>query len=223
VKKIILFLLMFNGLLQAQDTIRFRNGDVKAVKVNEVGLTEVKYNRSDNLEGPMYVTPKDEILYIRYSNGEKDVFSVSPRTEPEKPVEATRHEEPRYTSQEGKIVIKGKELIYQARPLGEIRLKSMIANYPDMQRRSLLLREFEVMRGFKKKQYLYNILGLGLGLGLPYAGLIATSVSSTPGPALVGVFLGVGCAVTGTIFSKMEKKKRIDQKIRIARIYNGEL
>ena len=35
----------------------------------------MKYKKFNNLDGPIYTKSKDEIFYIKYSNGEKEMFS----------------------------------------------------------------------------------------------------------------------------------------------------
>jgi hypothetical protein len=65
----------FSQTLIAQDTLTMRNGDVFAAKVEEVGTTEVKYHKSDNLSGPLYSVAKSDVFMIKYENGSKDVFS----------------------------------------------------------------------------------------------------------------------------------------------------
>jgi len=60
--------------LFSQDIIVLRNGDEIKAKVNEVGQSEIKYNKFDNLTGPVYSIKKSEVFMIRYENGSKDVF-----------------------------------------------------------------------------------------------------------------------------------------------------
>jgi len=60
------------------DIITKRNGDDINSKVLEVTQTEVKYKKSDNVDGPTFTLPKSDILIIRYSNGTKDLFSNEP-------------------------------------------------------------------------------------------------------------------------------------------------
>lgn len=80
--KRIAFLLtaLFFGLqmAQAQDLITTKNGEDIQAKVLEVGLKTVKYKKFSNLEGPEYTMLRDEILIIRYENGEKDIFNDDP-------------------------------------------------------------------------------------------------------------------------------------------------
>jgi hypothetical protein len=63
---------------QAQDTIRFKNGIVKAVKLTEINPLSVKYYSFDNLTGPTYVSDLSDIDRIRYINGRVDSFAVKP-------------------------------------------------------------------------------------------------------------------------------------------------
>ncbi|MDQ3100329.1 MAG: hypothetical protein M3R08_02995 [Bacteroidota bacterium] len=76
--KIILSLLTLIGSLigpaAAQDVITFRNGDEIQAKVTQVGLSEVKYHRYDNLDGPEYSASRSEVIMIAYANGTKDIF-----------------------------------------------------------------------------------------------------------------------------------------------------
>ena len=64
------------GLLHAQDIITKTNGDEIQAKVTEIGINEVKYNRFDNLSGPVYTIQKSDIFMITYKDGTKDVFGI---------------------------------------------------------------------------------------------------------------------------------------------------
>ena len=80
--KRILFLLagLFGSLVvsQAQDLITTKKGEDIQAKVLEVSSTEIKYKKFSNLDGPTFVINKNEVLMVRYENGEKDIFSVEP-------------------------------------------------------------------------------------------------------------------------------------------------
>ena len=52
-----------------------RSGENILVKVIEVGTTEVKYKKQDNLNGPAFSVLKSDLLMIKYENGTKDDFS----------------------------------------------------------------------------------------------------------------------------------------------------
>lgn len=65
----------------AQDNIVLKNGEEIKAKVQEIGLSEIKYKKSDNPNGPLYTTSKSEVLMIKYENGSKDVFGSAAGTD----------------------------------------------------------------------------------------------------------------------------------------------
>jgi len=76
-KYILLFILFVcsSNIIKAQDTLSMRSGENILVKVIEVGTTEVKYKKQDNLNGPAFSVLKSDLLMIKYENGTKDDFS----------------------------------------------------------------------------------------------------------------------------------------------------
>lgn len=63
----------------AQDIITKKDGTDIQAKILEVNTSEIKYKRFSNLEGPVFIMPKSDILIIRYENGENEVFNESPK------------------------------------------------------------------------------------------------------------------------------------------------
>ena len=59
----------------SQDNIVLKNGDEINAKISEVGESNIKYRKFNNQDGPIYTKSKDEIFYIKYSNGEKEMFT----------------------------------------------------------------------------------------------------------------------------------------------------
>ena len=76
-KKILLFILFIcsSNIIEAQDTLSMRSGETILVKVIEVGTTEVKYKKIDNLNGPVFSLLKSDLFVIKYENGTKEDFS----------------------------------------------------------------------------------------------------------------------------------------------------
>ena len=76
-KYILLFILSTCSLniIKAQDTLSMRSGENILVKVIEVGTTEVKYKKLDNLNGPIFSILKSDLLIVKYENGTKEDFS----------------------------------------------------------------------------------------------------------------------------------------------------
>lgn len=63
-----------NLTIYSQDLITKRNGDEIKAKVIEVGTDEVKFKKFDNIDGPLFVVKKSEIIFIKYENGSKEIF-----------------------------------------------------------------------------------------------------------------------------------------------------
>lgn len=61
----------------AQDKIILNNKKVIDGKILEVGLNEIKYKPSDNLEGPEYSIAKKEVQLILFSNGKKEIIKTT--------------------------------------------------------------------------------------------------------------------------------------------------
>ncbi|MBL7931145.1 MAG: DUF4190 domain-containing protein [Bacteroidia bacterium] len=55
------------------DVIIFKDGTEVKAKVNEVGISEIKYKRCNNPDGPNHISRKSEIFMIKYANGTKEV------------------------------------------------------------------------------------------------------------------------------------------------------
>lgn len=65
-------------LALSQDLLLLRNGTSMAVKVLEVTPTEIKFKRTENIDGPLYTELKTNIRQIRYENGLVETFSDTP-------------------------------------------------------------------------------------------------------------------------------------------------
>jgi hypothetical protein len=116
----LLIFFLCSYLAFSQDTIRFKNNDTKVVRVNEIGVNEIKYNRFDNLDGPTYVAAKNEVRYIRYANGQIDKFNDVSTANP-----ALNTNQPTASSGSPflpRITFKGKKMVYGGRGLGESKL-----------------------------------------------------------------------------------------------------
>ena len=76
-KQLFVFIMMLlsASFLYAQDIITLRTGETINAKVSEVGITEVRYFKSSNINGPVYVAAKAYISQIVYENGNKDLFN----------------------------------------------------------------------------------------------------------------------------------------------------
>lgn len=87
-KKLLLIAMAFcfsQTCLRAQDVIILKTGDEIKSKVSEIGTTEIKYKKFDNLNGPVISILKSDVFMIKYENGTKDVFSNKNQSSENKP------------------------------------------------------------------------------------------------------------------------------------------
>tara|TARA_A100001015_G_scaffold313727_1_gene421631 strand:- start:826 stop:1518 length:693 start_codon:yes stop_codon:yes gene_type:complete len=77
-KSIALFIVLIShSVIFSQDVITKKDGiDINA-KITEITINEVSYKKFSNLQGPSYTISKNEILMIRYENGEKEIFNLN--------------------------------------------------------------------------------------------------------------------------------------------------
>lgn len=74
---IIVNLILFPILVQAQDIITLKNGDEIRAKVKEVGINDISYQKFDNPTDLTYRVLKSEVFMIKYENGVKEVFNTT--------------------------------------------------------------------------------------------------------------------------------------------------
>ena len=61
---------------QAQDTLYTVSGQKIPAKVVEINQTEIKYKKTNNLDGPVYVIDKTDVALIEYKNGSKELYGT---------------------------------------------------------------------------------------------------------------------------------------------------
>lgn len=66
--------------LFSQDVMVLKNSDEVKAKVVEINDLTILYKKWENLTGPNYNIKKEEVLFIRYENGTKEVISVNTQT-----------------------------------------------------------------------------------------------------------------------------------------------
>jgi hypothetical protein len=78
---VLMAVLLFMGgiaAVSAQDLIILRDGNVIESNVTETSPTEIRYKRSNHLDGPTIVVPAANVLSIRYANGKVDIINAAP-------------------------------------------------------------------------------------------------------------------------------------------------
>lgn len=74
--KILLEPIMVHAIKMSSDcdVIVCNNGDEIEAKVIEIGISEIKYKKCSNLEGPTISIRNTDVLMIKYPNGTKDII-----------------------------------------------------------------------------------------------------------------------------------------------------
>lgn len=214
--KIICFVLglIFINHINAQDSLFFINKNRVAAKVLEIGVDEIKYKRFDNVEGPLYIVSRNDVSYIKYTNGKTDSV-YKPNSTSINYQTSTQN-----NNYKSKILVAKNRLVYNGRNISEHKLFSLINQVPESENKKLMIAEYKKMMQYKSKQYFYGFTGLGVGVALPISGLALSSLADSPAPFAIGLLSGVSIAVTGAIISKIHKSKRVKKYSEIADLYN---
>lgn len=77
----ILTVIFIMSTCYAQDIITKKTGAEIKTKILEVGQSEIKYKKTDNLDGPTYTILKSDVIMIIYENGTNDVFFEEKKNE----------------------------------------------------------------------------------------------------------------------------------------------
>lgn len=216
-KKLVLLLLISVLKLTAQDTIRFTDGRAMPAKVNEITEAEIKYNRWDNITGPVYVVPTSEVRYIRYVNGMKDTFAVVKPKVNEPVVETPAYVDfvPKDAGFQKIQVVGKKKLFYDHRKLSDNALFGIIKKHPEQGVQNLMIKEFSKVSTYKHNR--------NIGFIMMYGGIIgATIITGAVSTGNGGVFLiSSAVGITGSIIATVNKNKRYATRLKIAKMYNG--
>ncbi|MBR4131296.1 MAG: hypothetical protein IKU02_10325 [Bacteroidaceae bacterium] len=71
---VVAFVAVYSLSSNAQDVLVRKGGEVENVKVLEVSPTEVKYKKSNNEDGPVFIEKRSNIYSIKYKNGDVQLF-----------------------------------------------------------------------------------------------------------------------------------------------------
>ena len=71
---LISFCLIFAGRIFAQDTLIKNNGEQIPAKIIEITTSEIKYKKTNFLDGPTYIENKSDLRSIKYGNGRMEIF-----------------------------------------------------------------------------------------------------------------------------------------------------
>ncbi|MDF2451833.1 MAG: hypothetical protein K0S26_1337 [Bacteroidota bacterium] len=205
-------------ITNAQDTIYFNDATIVSAKINEVGISEIKCHRFDNLSGPTYIVLKKDINRIRYSNGRIDTittFNSSPK--------------------EVSTINNGLQLIdtkiyYGGKHLGQLKTQQLLRN------NSLSENQINLIKDVKRLE-LYDRNKKALAPGLFALGFVVPAITSLSAVGMAyagdngaatlfiaGVAAGVALRVSGHVVFSIYKNKSKAKKLEILKKYTqGEI
>ena len=214
---ITLFLSSF--LVNAQDTIYFKNKTTVAAKITEVGISEIKYQRLDNLTGPNYLSSKSDIFLIRYLNGVMDSIKSGP------PVASPISINMEFKESNDKIRMSVNKMIYQNRTIGDNQLGKMINELPSSETQAKLKKEFRKLRVYKLTECAIAPASFVIGAGIHVAALGSAFGSNggagAGGTGLISAFIaGAVLRISGHVINTVYKNKTRSKREDIVNIYN---
>ena len=218
-KLLLIFLCLCFRNLFSQDTLVHKSGERQAVKVNEIGVNDIKYHRYDNLSGPQYIIGKTDVRFIRYANGTVDTIVKYVEIKPQV-ISPTDEFQVKSSKPKRSIMysnINDRDLLYAIQVL------------PISDSKSKMLKEYSKMMDYKRTQYLANGLGLGVGFAVPvvvtyYSLVDYNSYSYRYDPVttiIVGALAGAAIRITGQVLTKMNKNKRLNAKQNVIMLYDN--
>jgi len=120
-----------------------------------------------------------------------------------------------------KIFIEGKVLWCGNNKVAERFLISRMNELPEGDKKKAMKKKFMEIKKYKRKENIIPYVGLVVGIGLMTTSVIAAS-EAWDATYLLGIPLGAigGLGVAG--FYKIPHKKRVDKRVEMAKIYNGD-
>lgn len=226
----------FTSNLKAQDTIVKTNGEIISAKISEVGTNAITYKKTDLIDGPTFVDYKTDILYVKYSNGKKQIFTKEPAATIQKPLLDTvtvKKEEPKInnTSEDGNANSSTKNRIefmnnnYTIN--GQPASRKDVDRYLGKSKNPMVLIAHKTAKATKITQKIVGITSFPSTI----SGGIATMFTfarcwqeARTGPVTANSFLNLGLSVVGTlslpITSKILKNKTAKLYDKVIDLYN---
>ncbi len=215
-------LFMSSLFMRSQDTICFKNKTIVVAKIMEVGISEIKYQRLDNLNGPNYVSPKNEIFLIKYSNGVTDTIRSAPFVSAPANVSTPLYLNP------DRIRLSRSRMVYHDRTISDRQLKSMAINHPSPETCILLKKEFKKLNNYKLKESVLAPALFVSGAAIHFVALGSAfggngGAGSNDGTALASAFIvGAVMRVSGHVMDIVYRNKKKSKRQDIVSIYNGD-
>ena len=223
--KIFLFFVLCNVhfLVNAQDSIYKRNGEIIPAKVLEININEISYKRVDLLQGPLFIINKNEIKKIKYVTGTIDSFLVIHQIVANPMVinhPVLLNNDQIHTSARRGVYL------YQARRISDRKVLFLANAKNQVWKNKEIEQNVISCKRNKTLQYVIGNVGLGIGaIGL-FGSLIAIeSISNSNDAYTIAVIAAAsaGILVSSQIVSFSYKLKRLKHSDKIMELYNNHI
>lgn len=151
----------------AQDTLYFKQQPKMNVAVKEVTPTEIKYQKTDNPDGPVYVVAKTEVEKLVYKNGQSETFTVN-TSPPTKESLISIEIDPKLYQVRNRTVYDGKIIIDED-------YNVLLNNYKNKTIKPILIKNYNEEVDFKKRstrKFWSTLIAVGVG------GLLTEGISN---------------------------------------------
>ncbi|MDF2450991.1 MAG: hypothetical protein K0S26_495 [Bacteroidota bacterium] len=212
--------MMMNG----QDTIYKRNGELIAAKVLEINIHEISFKRIDLRDGPLIIVSKNDILKIKYATGVIDSFTVvqPPAQAPVVRVPVKVYSNPDFI----KLAMRRGVYVYRGHNIPDRKLLS-IANTRNLEWNNKEITEnITACKRNKTLQYAIGFGGAGFGILCLYGSAAAISYDAGAGNVLlsmVAASVGTAAIVSSQVVSFSYKLKRVKNANKVMDLYNQSL
>lgn len=216
----------------AQDTIFKSNGVRLIAKILEITPVQVKFKKFDFIDGPTYIELKEDLDYIVFANGLKEVFQKKENDKKKENEDYTNTDyygKPKTTNQSlttntalnSKIIVLGNRYFLNNYPLNEGSMQELLLRTNDKE----IMKLVGEAQDAKKLQYLgFAAIPFGIAAGVlainamsysAYRGNTRTTNNYLTGAAAVAI-IAIACPIGSGIL----KHQRTTKNNEAVRLYN---
>lgn len=216
-------LLIFNLIVYAQDTIYKRTGEIITAKISEINIKDISYKRADLIDGPLFVSNKNDILKIKYANGVTDTFEIV--KDSEKQVSAYQYPVFLVPASNNEITnsVRRGVYLYQSQTISERNVMYLVANKNQVWQNKTI--DYHISE-YKKNKTLQYSIGFG---GAAFCGatlmgcLFSTEVNTTASDNVINAsiaFADVSLFIASQVISASFKFKAIKHSDKLVQLHN---
>lgn len=222
----VFLLAIVSKLINAQDTIYFKDKSIISSKIIEIGITEIQYQNFENLTGPIYSVLKKDVKTIKYSNGEIDSLSFVVLSNKV----VVLNENGKFGNALSNLELKGTELFYKRNKLNIENMSQLIENNTLTENQRNLAMEVKSLKMYvreKKKSGREVFIGGFVVPALVTGGtlLVSLSYGNIKYPIetiIVGALVGAIMRTTGFVLHTIGNNKAKAKKLEFLAKHNQD-